>query len=70
MSEDTKGAIRSPRKGTKGQTEAQEKVQRDKQKPKKRYKGTNNNLQNTMHKSTYEGKTSYHFVTLSRKSKY
>jgi hypothetical protein len=23
-----------------------------------------------MHKSTYEGKTSYHFVTLSRKSKY
>ena len=48
MSEDTKGAIRSPRKGT------------------------NNNLQNTMHKSTctYQGKTSYHFVTLSRKSKY
>jgi hypothetical protein len=41
MSEDTKGAIRSPRKGTKGQSEAQEKVQRDKQKPKKRYKGTN-----------------------------
>ena len=67
MCEDTKETIRSPRKGTKRQSEAQEKVQRGNQKPKKRYKETNNDLQNTMHKSTctYQGKTSYHFVTLS-----